>query len=64
VVHGIGVLTFLAMIGACWRRRGDIGLGVAPGALGTVQLGLAAIIAHRAMRDPGLGRPREAPESP
>jgi hypothetical protein len=37
-VHGIEVLTFLAMIGAFWRRWWDIGLGFALAAIGTVQI--------------------------
>lgn len=41
IVHGIEVLTFIATIGAFWRRWWDIGLGFLLGALGTVQLALA-----------------------
>lgn len=41
IVHGIEVLTFLATIGAFWRRWWDIGLGFLLGALGTVQLAFA-----------------------
>lgn len=37
-VHAVEVLTFLATIGAFWRRWWDIGLGFALAALGTVQV--------------------------
>lgn len=37
-VHGVEVLTFLATIGAWWRRWWDIGLGFALAVVGTVQI--------------------------
>ena len=79
IVHTAEVLTFLAAIGAYWKRWSGLLMPFLLAAIGTLQLGLsdadewagglhalfalivlvlAAVVAHRSLRDLGLGRRR------